>query len=95
MLETLDVSNRIPIFAIKYKPMLPMKRIYTLIFVFCILGFFAQAKSQANFQVNIASAKKYLEMAQKAVGGDMPTDTDWEALFASDAYSELLQGKMG
>jgi hypothetical protein len=67
-----------------------MKRICILIFVFCIFGCFAEAKSQTNFQVNITSAKKYLDMAQNATNGNMPTDADWEALFASPAYSKLF-----
>ena len=67
-----------------------MKKCLTLLFLCCIFGSFAEAKSEANFQVNITSAKIYMDMAQNAAKGDMPTDADWEKLFASDAYRELF-----
>lgn len=50
----------------------------------------AEAKPQANFQVNIESAKKYLDMAQQASIGRMPADAEWDSLFSTAAYNELF-----
>lgn len=67
-----------------------MKKSIIAIFALWLGFLFADAKPQANFQVNIESAKKYLDMAQQASSGTMPSDTDWDILFATAAYKELF-----
>lgn len=56
-------------------------------YLFCV---FAEAKTPSNFQIDITSAKLYLDMAHKATGGNMPTDAEWDSLFVSPAYKVLF-----
>lgn len=67
-----------------------MRKVLSILSILCCVGVFAQSKAPSNFQVDITSAKIYLDMAEHAVEGYMPTDTDWYDLFSSPAYKALF-----
>lgn len=48
------------------------------------------AQTKSDFSVDTSSANQYLKMAKSSVSGKMPTDSEWESLFASAAYKALL-----
>lgn len=51
----------------------------------------ASAGTGSKFSVDTSSAKLYLDMARRAANAQMPTDADWDSLFASPAYSDLFK----
>ncbi len=54
------------------------------------INLFVQAKAPTNFSVDVTSAKLYLDMANKANKGEMPSEEEWNTLFSSPAYIELF-----
>lgn len=66
------------------------KKIATIISILICFSFFVQAKSESNFSVDVTSAKLYLEMANKANKGQMPSNEECDILFSSPAYSALF-----
>ncbi len=67
-----------------------MKKIITLLLVLCFYVD-VQANTSSNFKVDISSAKQYLDMANRAMKGQMPTEADWDSLFVSPAYKALFK----
>lgn len=67
-----------------------MRKISALIAMLCCFCIFAETKAPAIFQVDVSSAKQYLNLAKQAVEGTMPTESDWNDLFASPAYEALF-----
>lgn len=59
-----------------------------LVSLFCSI---AAANPAAKFSVNISSAKAYLEMAQRASEGIIPSEAQWDSLFSSPAYVEVFK----
>lgn len=68
-----------------------MKRIITLLSLLCVVITISKAQTSSNFKVDISSAKLYLDMAQKASNGQMPSDEEWDSLFISPAYKALFR----
>lgn len=68
-----------------------MKRIITLALLLCLVITMPKAQTTSNFKVDISSAKLYLDMAQKASNGQMPSDEEWDSLFVSPAYKALFR----
>ena len=68
-----------------------MKRIITLSLLLCSVITILKAQTSSNFKVDISSAKLYLDMAQKASNGQMPSDEEWDSLFVSPAYQALFK----
>lgn len=68
-----------------------MKRIITLALLLCLVITMSNAQTTSNFKVDISSAKLYLDMAQKASNGQMPSDEEWDSLFVSPAYKALFR----
>ena len=68
-----------------------MKRIITLALLLCLVITMSKAQTTSNFKVDISSAKLYLDMAQKASNGQMPSDEEWDSLFVSPAYKALFR----
>lgn len=68
-----------------------MKRIITLTLLLCLVITMSKAQTTSNFKVDISSAKLYLDMAQKASNGQMPSDEEWDSLFVSPAYKALFR----
>jgi len=50
----------------------------------------ARNSQTSAFSVDVSSAKRYLDMAQKAMNGTLPTEAEWDSLFVSPAYKELF-----
>lgn len=50
----------------------------------------ADAKVPSNFTVDVTSAKQYLNMANRASRGQMPSEAEWDSLFVSPAYKALF-----
>lgn len=67
-----------------------MRKIFIILITACLFCAMAEAKAPSNFAVDVTSAKLYLNMANKASNGQMPSDADWDSLFASNAYSALF-----
>lgn len=67
-----------------------MRKILFILITACLFGAVAEAKAPSNFAVDVTSAKLYLDMANNAYNGQMPSDAEWESLFASNAYSALF-----
>lgn len=67
-----------------------MRKVLFILSIFCWFCASAKTETQPKFNVDITSATMYLDMANKAVNGNMPTDADWNNLFASPAYATLL-----
>ncbi len=67
-----------------------MRKIFSIISMLCCFCMFAETKAPDIFQVDISSAKQYLNMANQAANGTMLTESDWNNLFASPAYKALF-----
>ena len=67
-----------------------MRTIFTILSMICSLCVFVETKASDIFQVDISSAEQYLNLAQQAANGTMPTDSDWNDLFDSPAYKALF-----
>lgn len=67
-----------------------MQKIFIILISACLFCSIAEAKSPSNFAVDVTSAKLYLSMANKASKGQMPSDAEWDSLFASSAYRALF-----
>lgn len=67
-----------------------MRKIFSIISMLCCLCMFAETKAPDIFQVDISSAKQYLNMAKQAANGTMPTESEWNNLFSSPAYMALF-----
>lgn len=65
-----------------------MRKILSIISMLCCFCMFAETKAPDIFQVDISSAKQYLNMANQAANGIMPTESEWNNLFASPAYKQ-------
>lgn len=67
-----------------------MRKIFIILITACLFYAIAEAKAPSNFTVDVSSAKLYLNMANKASDGQMPSDAEWDSLFVSNAYSSLF-----
>lgn len=67
-----------------------MRKIFIILITACLFCSIAKAKAPSNFTVDVSSAKLYLNMANKASDGQMPSDAEWDSLFVSNAYSSLF-----
>ncbi len=67
-----------------------MRKIFIILITACLFCAIAEAKAQSNFTVDVSSAKLYLNMANKASDGQMPSDAEWDSLFVSNAYRSLF-----
>lgn len=67
-----------------------MRKIFIILITACLFCAIAEANAPSNFSVDVSSAKLYLNMANKASDGQMPSDAEWDSLFVSNAYSSLF-----
>ena len=67
-----------------------MRKLFNVVVLFSLFCTMAGAKAPSNFVVDVTSAKLYLDMANNASNGQMPTDVEWDSLFKSNAYNDLF-----